>query len=161
MEEEKFRPDLFYRLSVATIHLPPLRERREDLLALCDHYIGQMNRRFGHEVEGFTEEAFAYVLSYEWPGNVRELKNFIEAIFVNLPSHKITRMDLPEQFRKRLKKVDELSHNERDQVLSTLLSTNWNRGEAAQKLQWSRTTLYRKMVKYQLVKDRPDDGASS
>src|SRR5712691_6093527 len=99
--EEKFRADLYFRLNVAGIHLPPLRERKEDLRALCDHYICDMNRRFGREVEGFTEEAFAYVLHYDWPGNVRELKNLIEAIFVNLPSRTITLMNLPEQFRRR------------------------------------------------------------
>ena len=129
MAEEKFRTDLFFRLSVANIHLPPLRDRKEDLRALCDHYIGDMNRRFGREVKGFTEEAFAYVLRYEWPGNVRELKNLIEAIFVNLPAGKITFMDLPEQFRRRFEEMNDLSHGERDRVLSALLSTNWNKGK--------------------------------
>jgi transcriptional regulator with PAS, ATPase and Fis domain len=154
MTEEKFRTDLFFCLNVANIHLPPLRNRKEDLPALCDHYIGDMNRRFGREVEGFTEDAFAYVLRYDWSGNVRELKNLIEAIFVNLPVRTITRMDLPEQFRRRFEGADDLSHDERDQMLSALLSTNWNKGKAAQKLHWSRTTLYRKMVKYHLVKGR-------
>src|SRR5205085_7426340 len=93
MAEEKFRTDLFFRLNVASIHLPPLRERKEDLPALCEHYIGDMNRRLGREVEGFTEEALAYVQRYDWPGNVRELKNFIEATFVNLPARTITLMD--------------------------------------------------------------------
>jgi DNA-binding NtrC family response regulator len=152
MVEEKFRTDLFFRLSVANIHLPPLRDRKEDLRSLCDHYIGDMNRRFGQSVEGFTEEAFAYLLRYEWPGNVRELKNFIEAIFVNLPAGKITFMDLPEQFRRRFEEMNALSNGERDRVLSALLSTNWNKGKAAQKLHWSRTTLYRRMVKYHLTK---------
>jgi DNA-binding NtrC family response regulator len=151
MAEEKFRADLFFRLNVASIHLPPLRDRKEDLQALCDYYICEMNRRFGREVEGFTEEAFAYLLRYEWPGNVRELKNLIEAIFVNLPSRTITLMDLPEPFRRRFGEADDLSRDERDRVLSILLSTNWNRGKAAEKLHWSRTTLYRKMVEYHLI----------
>lgn len=153
MAEEKFRADLFFRLNVVHIHLPPLRERKEDLPALCAYYIGEMNRRFGREVESFTEEAFAYLLRYHWPGNVRELKNLIEATFVNLPSQKITLMDLPEQFRKGLGEANDLSHDERDRVLSALRATNWKKGKAAQKLCWSRTTLYRKMVKYDLVKD--------
>jgi transcriptional regulator of acetoin/glycerol metabolism len=118
-----------------------------------------MNRRFGRAVEGFTEEAFAYLLRYEWPGNVRELKNFIEAIFVNLPVRKITFMDLPEQFRRRFEEMNDLSHGERERILSVLLSTNWNRGQAAQKLRWSRTTLYRKMVKYHLSKGGRKDAA--
>jgi DNA-binding NtrC family response regulator len=153
MAEEKFRADLFFRLNVAHVHLPPLRERKEDLPALCAYYIGEMNRRFGREVESFTEEAFAYLLRYHWPGNVRELKNLIEATFVNLPSRKITMMDLPEQFCKGFGEANDLFNNERDRVLSALLSTNWKRGKAAQKLRWSRTTLYRKMIKYHLVKD--------
>jgi DNA-binding NtrC family response regulator len=156
MVEEKFRPDLFFRLNVANIYLPPLRDRKEDLPALCDHYICDMNRRFGLQVEGLTDEALAFLLRYEWPGNVRELKNLIEAIFVNLPAQKITLMDLPEQFRRRFGEADDLSHDERDRVLSALLSTNWNKGKAAQKLRWSRTTLYRKMVKYHLVKGGHD-----
>ena len=152
MAEEKFRPDLFFRLSVANIHLPPLRDRKEDLRSLCHHYIRDMNRRFGREVQGFTEEAFAYLLRYEWPGNVRELKNLIEASFVHLPAGKITVMDLPEQFRRRFEETNNLSTGERERVLSALLSTNWKKGKAAQKLRWSRTTLYRKMVKYHLTK---------
>ena len=159
MAEEKFRTDLFFRLCVANIHLPPLRDRKEDLRSLCDYYISDMNRRFGRAVEGFTEEAFAYLLRYEWPGNVRELKNFIEAIFVNLPVRKITFMDLPEQFRRRFEEMNDLSHGERERILSVLLSTNWNRGQAAQKLRWSRTTLYRKMVKYNLIKGGRKDAA--
>ena len=160
MAEEKFRTDLFFRLSVANIHLPPLRDRKEDLRSLCDHYIGEMNRRFGRAVEGFTEEAFAYLFRYDWPGNVRELKNLIEAIFVNLPAGKITCMDLPEQFRRRFEEMNELSNDERERVLSALLATNWNKGKAAQKLHWSRTTLYRKMVKYHLIKGGHSDVAT-
>jgi DNA-binding NtrC family response regulator len=155
MAEEKFRTDLFFRLSVANVHLPPLRDRKEDLRSLCNHYISDMNRRFGREVEGFTEEAFAYLLRYDWPGNVRELKNLIEAIFVNLPVRKITFMDLPEQFRRRFEEMNDLSDGERERVLSALLSTNWNKGKAAQKLRWSRTTLYRRMVKYRLIDKIP------
>lgn len=152
MAEEKFRTDLFFRLNAVSIHLPPLRDRREDLPALCDHYLRAMNQQFGRAVEGFTKEAFDYVLHYAWPGNVRELKNLIEALFVNLPARTITHMDIPEQFRKRLGEADRLAHDERVRVLSVLLSTNWNKGKAADQLHWSRTTLYRKMVKYHLVK---------
>lgn len=160
MAEEKFRTDLFFRLNVVSIHLPPLRDRREDLPALCDHYLRTMNQQFGRAVEGFTKEAFDYVLHYAWPGNVRELKNLIEALFVNLPARTITHMEIPEQFRKRLGEADRLGPDERGRMLSALLSTNWNKGKAADKLHWSRTTLYRKMVKYHLVKDGHEGGAT-
>lgn len=159
MAEEKFRADLFYRLNVASIHLPPLRERKEDLRALCDHYITSMNTRFGRKVEGLSEEAFSYLHCYNWPGNVRELKNLIEAIFVNLPSRTITYLDLPDQFRRRLQECENTSLGERDRLIAALLSTNWKKGKAAQKLKWSRTTLYRKMVKYDLLRNGRNDAA--
>jgi len=125
--EGKFRTDLYFRLNVANIYLPPLREWKEDLLALCDHYIRQMNRQFGQQVEGFTEDAFALLFHYDWPGNVRELKNLIEAIFIRCPSRRITCADLPPQFRRRLANADSLSQSERDRLLSALFSTNWNK----------------------------------
>jgi transcriptional regulator with PAS, ATPase and Fis domain len=151
LAEEKFRPDLYFRLNVARIHLPPLRERKEDLLALCHFYIDEMNRRFGQSVAGFTEETFAAPLRYDWPGNVRELKNLIEAAFINQPTHQIALHDLPSQFRQRLNEAEGLPQGERDQLLNALFATNWNKSLAAQKLHWSRMTLYRKMIKYHVV----------
>jgi len=151
MAEEKFRSDLYFRLNVASVHLPPLRERKEDLLALCNFYIDEMNRQFGQDIKGLTEEALTSFLHYGWPGNVRELRNLIEAAFVNHPSRKIALADLPPQFRKRLHEAAELPQDERDQLLDALFSTNWNKSLAAQKLQWSRMTLYRKMTKYHLA----------
>ena len=102
-------------------------------------------------VEGFTDEALASLLRYDWPGNVRELKNLLEAIFVNLPSRRISFVDLPEPFHRRLQETAALS-NERDQLLSALFSTHWNMTKAAQKLDCSRMTLYRKMAKYHIEK---------
>jgi DNA-binding NtrC family response regulator len=151
MAEEKFRTDLFFRLNVASVHLPPLRERKEDLPALCQYYIGEMNRQFGQQVEGVTAETLASLLHYDWPGNVRELKNLIEAAFVNRPSRRISLADLPQQFCTRLSEAIRLPQDERDQLLDALFSTNWNKSQAAQKLHWSRMTLYRKMVKYHVV----------
>ncbi len=149
--EEKFRADLYFRLNVANVHLPSLRERKEDLLMLANHYIQLMNRQFGQCVEGLTEEVLAFFLRYDWPGNVRELKNLIEAIFINLPPQRITIADLPEQFRKRMRESAELPQDERNQLLQALFATNWNKRLAAQKLHWSRMTLYRKLQKYHIV----------
>jgi DNA-binding NtrC family response regulator len=148
--EGKFRKDLYFRLNVARINLPPLRDRKEDIPALCEHYLRELNLQFGRSVEGFTEEAAEWLLRYEWPGNVRELRNLLAAAFVNLPSRRIALMDLPDQFRKQLRDVEGLSQDERGRLLSTLFSTNWNKSKAAQKLHWSRMTLYRKMAKYNL-----------
>lgn len=152
VEEDKFRKDLYFRLNVARIHLPPLRERREDIPSLLDLYICELNNRLGREVEGLTEDVSEYLLSYDWPGNIRELKNLLEATFVNLSSRRISFMDLPEHFRNRLGEAKNLSQSEKERLLSTLLTTNWNRSKAAQKLHWSRMTLYRKMIKYHIIK---------
>lgn len=151
MAAEKFRTDLYFRLNVASVHLPPLRDRREDLLALCAHYMRDMNQRFERQVEGFTDEAMQQLLRYDWPGNVRELKNLVEATFINMPAANITLMDLPEPFCRRLRQGVGRPPEERDRVLFALWTTNWNKSQAAQQLHWSRMTLYRKMTKYQLV----------
>jgi len=152
VSENKFRKDLFYRLNVTSIHLPPLRDRKEDIPLLFDHYIREFNRQSGCEVEGFTEEVSEFLLRYDWPGNVRELKNLLEAIIVNFHRQRISFMDLPEQFRKRLRDAKELPENEQNPLLSALISTNWNISKAAQKLHWSRMTVYRKMAKYHIGK---------
>jgi transcriptional regulator with PAS, ATPase and Fis domain len=151
MAEGRFRKDLYYRLNVVRIHLPPLRERPEDLSLLFTHYIGEYNRQFGHGVEGFTDEALESLLRHDWPGNVRELKNMIEAILGQCPGLRISVTDLPEPLRRCCKEADQLPPDERAQMLAALLSTNWNKSQAAAKLHWSRVTLYRKMWKYHIV----------
>ncbi|MBI3795658.1 MAG: sigma-54-dependent Fis family transcriptional regulator [Deltaproteobacteria bacterium] len=148
--EEKFRADLYFRLNVANIHLPPLRERKEDLPMLCQYYVEAMNRQFGQQVEGVTDETLASLLRHDWPGNVRELKNVIEAAFVNQPAHRIALADLPQQFRARLSAAIGLPQDEREQLLDALLTTNWNKSKVAQIMKWSRMTVYRKMTKYHL-----------
>lgn len=150
VSENKFRKDLYFRLNVANIHLPPLRDRKEDIPSLFDHYIRELNGQFGREVEGFTEETLESLLRYNWPGNVRELKNLLEVTVANFRHRRISFTDLPEQFRKRLRDVKRLPLDERYPLLSMLISTNWNISKAAQKLHWSRMTVYRKMEKYHI-----------
>jgi len=154
MAEGKFREDLYYRLNVARIHLPPLRQRKEDISRLIAHGIEKMNRCFNRNVKGLTDQAMAILLRYDWPGNVRELMNLIEASFINLPSRPVEFVDLPEQFLRRLKLMEGVSQNERKQIVSALLETKWNKSKAAQKLNWSRMTVYRKMAKYTIVEKR-------
>jgi DNA-binding NtrC family response regulator len=146
----RFRKDLYFRLNVTGIMLPALRDRREDIPPLIRYYICDLNRRFGRQVDGFTEDAERCLLQYDWPGNVRELKNLLEAIYVNLPSGTISLVDLPDRFRRRFSETSDLPQTERDRLLSTLLSVNWNKSKAAAKLRWSRMTLYRKLAKYAL-----------
>ncbi len=149
-KENKFRKDLFFRLNVARIHLPPLRERKEDLLSLIDYYIGRFNKRFGRKVRRFSEDALDCLLAYDWPGNVRELKNLLESIFVEGPSQDISRAELPPQLQMRCEELKSLSGNERERLLWALSATNWNKSQAADKLHWSRMTLYRKMARYNI-----------
>lgn len=156
--EEKFRKDLYFRLNMVRIHLPPLRERKDDIPHLLNHFLREMNLRFGRSVEGFTEETLAYLLRYDWPGNVRELRNLCEAIFINQPSQMITFHDLPSPFQRLLRNSDGLSQSEHDRLLSALLSTKWNVSQAARKLHWSRMTIYRKIEKYHIIKPCPLEG---
>lgn len=160
--EGKFRQDLYFRLNVGRIHLPPLRERRQDIPALIQHYIGEFNHLFGRKIGGFSEGALSYLAAYDWPGNIRELRNTLEAAFVNLPAGPVSVIDLPEPFRKRIGAAQTAPVSERDHLLSTLLATNWNKSKTAEKLNWSRMTVYRKLAKYQLdTESRHEDGASS
>lgn len=160
MSDGKFREDLYYRLNITRIHIPPLRDRKEDINPLINYFIQKYNNQFGMEVEGFTEEALYLLIRYNWPGNVRELKNLIEATFVNLPPQNISFIDLPKMFQKKLKETDGLTATERDKLLSTLLTTNWNKSRSAQVLKWSRMTLYRKMAKYKISKIPSDNNNS-
>ena len=89
--------------------------------------------------------------NYDWPGNVRELKNLVEAALINLPQRKVSHVELPAAFRRKLLETEKFPKSERDKMLAALLSTNWNKTNAARKMNWSRMTLYRKMAKYRIV----------
>jgi DNA-binding NtrC family response regulator len=151
VEDGRFRKDLYFRLNVARIHVPPLRERRADIVPLLEHYLQNINGRDGHSVEGFSPDAIAALESYDWPGNVRELKNLVEAIFVCPPRGTIGVADLPDDFRRRLQHVCSLPDADRRRVLEALLAAKWNKSKAATLLKCSRMTLYRKMSKYSVV----------
>lgn len=148
--EGSFRKDLFFRLAVTCIHLPPLRERKEDLLTLLPYYISYFNHRFGRSVRKLSDEAMQLLLAYDWPGNVRELKNLLEAIFVDLPSADTEVAELPSQFRSRYSDFQSASGDERARLVWALSATNWNKSKAASRLHWSRMTLYRKMARYNI-----------
>jgi DNA-binding NtrC family response regulator len=153
MEQGFLRQDLYYRLNVARIHLPPLRERPIDIPQLLQHFLMEMNRRYHRQVERFSPEVMALLMSYAWPGNIRELRNLVEALFINLPSRVVSMAHLPESFRPLLENRNRL-RDERELLLETLRATNWNKSQAAGKLRWSRMTLYRKMEKYEISNSR-------
>ena len=155
VEENTFRRDLFFRLAVTSIHLPPLRSRKEDLTALLDYYIQYFNQRHGMSVQRFTDEAMAWLLAYDWPGNIRELKNLVEASFAEIPPEVTVIGELPASFRARCLALNSASPSEREKLLSALLVTNWNKSKAANHLEWSRMKLYRKMALYKILTSRP------
>ena len=150
----KFREDLYYRLNVARVHLPPLRERKQDIPELAAFALENLNRRCRRQVHSLTEEAMACLMRYDWPGNVRELMNLLEATYINLPRRRIVLDDLPKTFLSKLEAVDGSPSNERNHILSALMHTKWNKATAARKLNWSRMTLYRKITKYNIVEKR-------
>lgn len=154
ISEGKFREDLYYRLNVARLHIPPLRERREDILELINFGINKLNRKFGCQVESLREDVAKLLLRYDWPGNVRELMNILEGTFINMPDNRIKKADLPAYFKKKLMESQNLPSDERKRILAALLETNWNKSTAAAKLKWSRMTLYRKMHNYHIVENR-------
>ena len=149
-----FRKDLYYRLNVARVHLPPLRKRKEDIPHLVEHALEKLNHRFRREVQGLTDSAMNCLFRYDWPGNVRELLNLLEAAYINLPAVSVLYIDLPKPIQKKLCVLEIDSSTERMRILSALLETNWNKSTAAQKLNWSRMTLYRKIAKHHIVENR-------
>jgi two-component system response regulator HydG/two-component system response regulator AtoC len=158
-DEDRFRRDLYFRLNVARIHLPPLRQRKEDVPLLLRHYTQEFNRLQEREVEGFSDEALDQILRYDWPGNVRELRNLIEACFLSVTSQRISLSDMPEHFRQRLERLENRPGDERERLLSTLTATKWNKSDAALRLHWSRMTLYRKMAKYRIPNGKFSHGS--
>ncbi len=98
ISEGKFREDLYYRLNVFPIHIPPLRERREDIAQLLFYYLKFFNRKYGKNIEKIDEEALNILISYNWRGNVRELKNIMERMVISCSSNKVSRENLPGEF---------------------------------------------------------------
>jgi DNA-binding NtrC family response regulator len=148
-----FRKDLYFRLNVARVHLPPLRERVEDIPPLLGHYCTDMSRKTGWPVPQFSEGSLRCMLAYEWPGNIRELKNMVERLsLMDLP-RLVEAEHLPLAARRDRRESASASSHERETLLAALCSCKWNKSEAAKKLRWSRMTLYRKLAKYQISTD--------
>jgi PAS domain S-box-containing protein len=152
----RFREDLFYRINVINIHLPPLRERMDDLPLIVNHFIELFNKKFKKEIRQFSSPAFDILMDYEWPGNIRELENVIEHCFV-LCNEKIIQVEcLPKRLREQKKKTiassNEIQKNgfkdvERELILSVLDKNGGNRGKAAKELNINPSTLWRKIKK--------------
>jgi len=152
--QRTFRQDLLFRLDVAHVHLPPLRERKEDIPLLVREFGRQFSEQTSGKTPEFTEEFIRVLLRYDWPGNIRELKNVIERLFLLDPPSPLAATHLPSHVRSFLASSGKFSDKEREILISTLFSTRWNKTKAAAMLNWSRMTLYRKIAKYHLAENR-------
>ncbi|MBW1782965.1 MAG: sigma 54-interacting transcriptional regulator [Deltaproteobacteria bacterium] len=152
----EFREDLYYRLKVVEVPLPSLRERLEDIPLLVDHFCRVFNKSFKKSVEGISDEVFRTFMNYGWPGNVRELEHSIEHAFVLCRGPVISVDHIPAEIkeystsRKRIREKRPVEGS--GEILSVLEKTDWNKAKAARLLGINRSTLYRKIRKYNLSK---------
>jgi len=154
MERGSFRNDLFYRLNVIPIHIPPLRERVEDIPILGMEFFEQVSKKIGKSMRGFSTDAMDLMTRYSWPGNVRELENVIERTVILAKSDLIEVSDLPPNLKDAATDGSEvklsLHENERLYILKTLAECNWNKKLAASVLGINRSSLYSKLKKYDI-----------
>ncbi len=154
IEEGKFRKDLYWRLNVIEIKVPPLRERKDDIELLCRHFIAKFAGEHKKNISGIDSQALAALLDYSWPGNVRELSNAVERSVVLAEGACITLPDLPEKLIKTDQEQETsllkvyLAGYEKNMILKTYTAHNKNKDETAKALGVDLATLYRKFKKY-------------
>ncbi len=166
VQQRKFREDLYYRLNVIPIGVPPLRERRADIPLLTQHFLEQFNKRKKKKIKGIHEDAMGRLVQYSWPGNVRELENTIERMVILVDGDIVMSSDLPEKFQEAAGSaaqsqsqdipengicLDEaVNEYERRLILQALVKTGWVKNKAAQLLNLNRTTLIEKIKRQNL-----------
>ncbi len=160
VREGRFREDLYYRLKVFPVHLPPLRERREDIPLLADHFIQQMNGKTGKKVAGLSQAALRIFMDHFWPGNVRELENAIEHAFVLCDRNQIDVSDLPIELRRPQSSaccppLPQTAAPQRRKMTKTALldlleQCDWNKAEAGRRLGLSHTAIWKYMKKWDI-----------
>jgi DNA-binding NtrC family response regulator len=154
VEQENFREDLYYRLNVVTIDLPPLRSRREDILPLAEHFLKKYAKQNNSPVKSFSPEAVELMLNYDWPGNVRELENMVERGVVLSKDKEITLAEFPKELTNSNPADGKtLEALERNHIHKVLEETTGNIARAAKMLGIHRMTLYNKMKKYDISVD--------
>jgi DNA-binding NtrC family response regulator len=160
VQSSSFREDLFYRLNVVSVHLPPLRARRGDIPELAEHFLKEFSTREGRQISGFSETALALLMNYDYPGNVRELAHIIEHAVAMGTGDVITAAELPPSLREQPKRppdqppprpVPAKKLDERYMIIEAI-EKHSTITEAAEALGMSRATLWRKMKKYSLTK---------
>ena len=162
MHAGTFRQDLFYRLNVVRIHLPPLRERRDDIPALVNHFVRRFNKRFRRDVRGIAPDALAALTAYDFPGNIRELENLIERAFAMGAREQITLTDLPSLSQGLVPVITAsaetasgplptLATIEKELILKALATYQNDKEAVARALGLSRRTIYRRLKEYGLL----------
>ena len=158
VKKSSFREDLFYRLNVIPIHLPPLKKRRNDIPLLARYFLRRFSAEQNKEIQDFSSEAMRLILDYPWPGNVRELENSIEHTAVLAKRSKVQISDLPSAIRDAAPTLASetpagtIVENEKKLLQEVLEECDWNKKRAAVQLGISRSTLYEKLKKYQIQK---------
>jgi transcriptional regulator with PAS, ATPase and Fis domain len=150
-----FREDLYYRLNVIPIFVPPLRERKDDIPLLASHFLQKFSQEKGKEMNSISPEVLEILVAHSWPGNVRELENVIEYAIIIAKQEKILPKDLPQYLLQQALptiQIFSLQENEKNLIIKTLEETNWNKHLTAKRLKINRSTLYGKMKRYGLIK---------
>ena len=151
VKEGTFREDLYYRINIVKLEIPPLRDRLEDVPLLVEHFVDRFNTLQGKELMGVSDDALACLMSHDYPGNVRELENFVERAFILCRSGVIEREHLPSPICHQIAGVgggggsDSFKQVEASFLMSSLRQHNWNRTETARALGIHKTTLFRKI----------------
>ncbi len=168
IERGSFREDLYYRLNVVNIHIPPLRERKEDIPLLVSAFIREFAQENNKAVEGIDPKARSSLYNYAWPGNIRELRNVIESAVVMCKGNIITTDDLPpsvtsepENNYVRIPMGSTLAEAEQEMIRSTLNQQNGNKSRTAEVLGIGRKTLHRKISEYHLDEAKPQSRGSA
>ncbi|MGO9015947.1 MAG: sigma-54 dependent transcriptional regulator [Dissulfurispiraceae bacterium] len=150
----RFREDLYYRLKVVELHLPPLRERKEDITALIPHFLNKLNKKLGKQIIDVSSEVLRLFMTYQWPGNVRELEHVMEHAFVVSRQPVITINDLPADLihSTGLNKIafETPLKDDPQSIIQVLERTAWNKSKAANILGLSRSTIYRRIAEYKI-----------
>ena len=150
----KFREDLYHRLKVVEIHVPPLRDRYEDIPLLVDHFIEKLNKKLNKDIKSVSADVQKIFMDYKWPGNVRELQHTLEHAFVFCKKSVITVDNLPSDFGNisiaNIRSKGKKKHNEREAIIHALETTGWNKAKAARLLGIDRKTIYLKIKKYNI-----------
>jgi PAS domain S-box-containing protein len=151
----EFRQDLYYRLKVITLDLPALRERKEDIPLLVDHFIRHYNEVLGRQVQGLGQDVADAMRSYDWPGNIRQLEHAVEHALIHCGEPIVRLAHLPAEVLQSAPSADVqnsgMKDREQEEIRAALEKTDWNKAKAARLLGIDRKTLYRKIEKYQLA----------